>query len=190
MTLIVDSVPAIQFNREGGIMLRLSKIHLSALLISTLVFTGCVNAQKKASAKPAQSKLAQSKSGAGFQSKDLSSPTSDQNIMNELTGKNISTGLTKAQLKKMPLAAQHLAAGQKAAVQKNYIMAIKHYNTVIKKYPRSAQVKPALVAKSKVYKEMGLTEPAQLNMKLAQRKPTFSSKKQVVKNQSSQKTIK
>lgn len=102
-----------------------------------------------------------------------SSALSDKSLMEELTGKKqVVTPTAQAQaqmnnLKKAPLSVQHYYAGQKAVEQKNYILAIKHFNTVIKNYPLSAQVKPALVAKAKVYQEMGLQKQAQRNMQLA-----------------------
>ena len=101
-----------------------------------------------------------------------SSALNDKKLMEELTGKKSAPVAAPApNLKNAPLSVQHFAAGQRAMEQKNYILAIKHFNTVIKKYPMSAQVKPALVAKAKVYQEMGLQPQAQRNLKLAQLKP-------------------
>ena len=100
-----------------------------------------------------------------------SSALSEKSLTEELTGKKSVTQISPAtNLKKAPLPVQHYFAGQRAAEQKNYIMAIKHYNTVLKKYPRSNQVKLALLAKAKVYKEMGLQTQAVHNLQMAQQK--------------------
>ncbi|MBC7421325.1 MAG: outer membrane protein assembly factor BamD [Bdellovibrio sp.] len=165
-------------------MLRQPSLKNCALFLSAILLTGCVSAHKKAAAT-SRSRSA----SAVYRADDLPSVTSDQKIMQELTGKIDQAAISKEQLRKQPLSVQHFYAGQKAAEQKNYIVAIKHYNTVIKNYPRSAQVKPALLAKAKVYNEMGLTEPAQLNMRLAQIKKV-NVKSQTAKNQDSQKTTK
>jgi len=99
----------------------------------------------------------------------IKSPLSNEkSIIQELTGKSVSNLPTQEELKSKPLSTQHYYAGLRAAEGQNYILAIKHFNTVLKKYPRSADVKPAFTAKAKVYKEMGLNEPASLNMRMAQ----------------------
>ena len=99
----------------------------------------------------------------------LNSPlSSDQVVLQELTGKAVSQIPTQKQLKLKPLSTQHYFAGLRAAESKNYIMAIKHFNTVLKKFPHSPEVKPAFQAKAKVYTDMGLSEPADLNLRLSQ----------------------
>lgn len=98
----------------------------------------------------------------------IKSPLSnDQSLIQELTGKKVSTLPTQEELKNKPLSTQHYYAGMRAAESQNYIIAIKHFNTVLKKYPRSAEVKSAFEAKAKVYREMGLNEPASLNLRMA-----------------------
>lgn len=125
-----------------------------------------------------------------------SSALSDQKLMEELTGKKDPAAQTNAaaiqmqNLKKAPLSIQHYYAGLKAVEQKNYILAIKHFNTVIKKYPLSGQVKPALLAKAKVYQEMGLQNQAQRNLKLAQLKTTKPASQVFVQSQEKNKTTK
>jgi tetratricopeptide (TPR) repeat protein len=102
-----------------------------------------------------------------------SSALGDKKLMEELTGQKAVPSKTVVQqnnLRQAPLPVQHFMAGQKAAEEKNYILAIKHFNTVIKNYPLSAQVKPALLAKAKVYEEMGLKAQANRNIQLAQLK--------------------
>ena len=122
---------------------------------------GCTSNTKKQDRDPASvSVLAQKQA----QAQKLSS----RNSLEELTGKKSKIPYSDAQLKKMPLSAQHYYAGLKAAEAKNYILAIKQYNTVVKRYSKSKEVRLALIAKSNLYKEMGLREPASLNLKLAQ----------------------
>ncbi len=98
------------------------------------------------------------------------SSLSENALIEELTGKKNVNTQTAADLKKAPLPVQHYYAGQHAMTQKNYILAIKHFNTVIQKYPQSNQVPLALSAKARVYKEMGLQPQAERNLKLAQLK--------------------
>lgn len=133
------------------------------LLISVLTAFGCSSANKKQDRDPASvSILAQGQS--------LTHPNNNKSLLEELTGKKSKVPYTEAQLKKMPLSTQHYYAGVRAAESKNYILAIKQYNTVIKRYPNSKDVKAALIAKSNLYKEMGLKEPASLNLRLAAQK--------------------
>ncbi|MBC7743327.1 MAG: hypothetical protein H7061_14105 [Bdellovibrionaceae bacterium] len=151
------------------------------LFLFSLAFAGCVSGLKK-------STVGNSSINNRIQRASIKSPVNNEKrIMEELTGQERATGPAAADLKNAPLPTRHFYAGQRAALQKNYIMAIKHFNTVIKKYPNSNQVKPALLAKAQVYKEMGLAEPAQLNMTLAQRKINFKPKKQIVRNSTSNK---
>lgn len=63
---------------------------------------------------------------------------------------------------------KHLNAGFQAYTKKDYITALKHYNTIVVKHAKSPEVKSAYLAKAKLYQEMGLIEQAQYNVKLAQ----------------------
>ncbi len=137
-----------------------SKTHLFQIALLVLFSASCANSQKRGFAG------AQKPERSGMQ---IQSPLSnEQSLIKELTGKVASNTPTQEQLKSKPLSTQHYFAGVRAAESKNYIMAIKHYNTVLKKYPRSPEVKAAFAAKAKVYKEMGLSEPANLNMRMSQ----------------------
>ena len=73
--------------------------------------------------------------------------------------------------------------GQKAVAQKNYILAIKHFNTILKKYPHSAAVKPTLVAKANLYQEMGLKPQSIHNLKMSQQKNPLVNKNRMVARQ-------
>ncbi len=118
-----------------------------------------------------------------------SSALSEKNLVEELTGKKASTELSASELRKAPLSVQHYVAGQRAAGQKNYILAIKHFNTVIQKYPRSQQVASSLLAKAQIYKEMGLQPQAERNLKLAQLQKN-TNLKPLAKTQDKNKIIK
>jgi hypothetical protein len=100
-------------------------------------------------------------------------------LLEELTGKK--TEPAPAVAAKTPAVAQpavaaapmavsrkHLNAGFQAYTKKDYITALKHYNTILVKHSKSAEVKSAYLAKAKLYQEMGLIEQAQYNVKLAQ----------------------
>jgi outer membrane protein assembly factor BamD (BamD/ComL family) len=93
----------------------------------------------------------------------------DQILIEELTGNSnkISEVLPQVSAKKMSLAEKHLFAGLDAFKNKNYILALKHYNIVIDKFGHSKDVRNAYIAKSKLYVEMGLREQAQYNSKKA-----------------------
>ena len=140
-------------------MLR-SQFRVTSLLFIILFSASCANSQKRGFAGAQKSKPS---------ALQIQSPLSnDQTVIQELTGKAVSQVPPQEQLKNKPLSTQHYYAGVRAAESKNYILAIKHFNTVLKNYPRSNEVKLAFTSKAKVYKEMGLNEPAQLNLKMAQ----------------------
>lgn len=94
----------------------------------------------------------------------------ERSIFQELTGKADPSGNLPSdeQLKNKPLSVRHYYAGLRAVQSKNYILAIKQFNTVVQKYPNSPEVKLSFLAKSKLYKEMGLSEPSSYNFNLAQ----------------------
>ena len=85
-------------------------------------------------------------------------------MLEELTGKKKAPVAVAA---KVPLSKRHLDAGIYAFKSKNYILALKHYNTVIVKYPKSPEVKFAFLAKAKLYRDMGLVEQSELNLRKA-----------------------
>ncbi len=123
-----------------------------------------------------------------------SSALNENALIEELTGKkNVQKSPTAKNLKNAPLPVQHFLAGRQAAEQKNYILAIKHFNTVLKKYPQSAQVRPTLLAKAKVYQEMGLVDQASHNLQAARRMDLamakIITKKKSTNNEASAKTI-
>ncbi|OFZ31201.1 MAG: hypothetical protein A2622_00975 [Bdellovibrionales bacterium RIFCSPHIGHO2_01_FULL_40_29] len=156
--------------------------------ISTVIISGLILlATSMAAGKIAPPQLKQTETKP--------SALNEKKLLEELTGvKATDETLATKKMKKAPLPVQHFMAGQKAAEQKNYILAIKHFNTVLKKYPQSSQVRPALLAKAKIYNEMGLQSQSQHNMKMAQargvKKQTSKSTTQALKNSGKVKAIK
>jgi Outer membrane lipoprotein len=51
--------------------------------------------------------------------------------------------------------------------QKNYILAIKRYNYIIKNFPKTKEATQALLDKSAIYKKMGFDIPSKYNLKKA-----------------------
>lgn len=104
-------------------------------------------------------------------------------LLEELTGKKAAVpakNVTPVQPQKMSAVASAakapsqktisrklLDSGFFAYTKKDYISALKHYNTIIVKYPKSQEYRLAYLAKAKLYNEMGLAEQAQLNLKIA-----------------------
>ena len=131
---------------------------------------------------------------AKVNSKDIltnrkASVLTEKSLIEELTGKkNNQQNVSAKKLKNAPLPVQHYLAGKKAAQDKNYILAIKHFNSVLKKYPQSAQVSSTLVAKAKVYQEMGLMPQAAHNMRIAQLKAKSAKSKTGIATKSVEKT--
>lgn len=93
----------------------------------------------------------------------------DQKLIEELTGRTHTpaVAIPKQSIKKMTLAEKHLFAGLDAFSKKDYILALKNYNTVISKFPKTKEVRFAYIAKAKLYNEMGLQEQAKLNSRIA-----------------------
>jgi hypothetical protein len=161
-------------------MLKLKSQHVK-MILPVLFLASCATGGRSGAGNSASTR---SRSSASAVSPlQMKSPISDQAAIHELTGKPVSTLPSAQDLKGKPLSTQHYYAGLRAAESKNYIMAIKHFNTVLKKYPRSAEVKLAFASKAKIYKEMGLSEPASLNMRMAQ---STSAKKLTRKTASAQ----
>ena len=102
----------------------------------------------------------------------------DQKLLEELTGKKSAisavakpqatvTTATQKNVAAVPVSRKLLDAGFFAFTKKDYISALKHYNTIIVKYPKSNELHLAYLAKAKLYQAMGLIEQAQYNIKLA-----------------------
>ena len=98
----------------------------------------------------------------------VSKKAEDSKLLEELTGKAATPVAVVAPAAVAPLSKRHLDAGIVAYKNRNYILALKHYNTVIVKYPKSAEVKPAFMAKANLYHDMGLAEQSELNVRKAE----------------------
>lgn len=95
------------------------------------------------------------------QQHSLSPTAREQALYEQLAGKNapqVSSKVTASAEKALTLARQ-------SRTEKNYILAIKRYNFILKYYPKTQQAKLALVDKVSLYKEMNLSEPANYNQK-------------------------
>ena len=92
--------------------------------------------------------------------------TEDSKLMEELTGR--SAAKTAVPTKALSLAGKHLQQGQQAFQSKNYIQALKHYNTILVKHRTSKEVTATYLAKAQLYREMGVSSAAQLNQQLAE----------------------
>ncbi len=94
--------------------------------------------------------------------------TEDEKLMEELSGKvKAMQPVKNIKAVAATISEQHLFAGLDAFTKKNYIMALKHFNTVILKHSQSKEVRSAYLAKAKLYNEIGLKDQAQLNSQLA-----------------------
>lgn len=95
-------------------------------------------------------------------------PKSEESkLLEELTGKKATPKAVAVVPAAVALSKRHLDAGVIAYKSRNYILALKHYNTVIVKFPKSAEVKSAFLAKAKLYRDMGLNEQSDLNLRKA-----------------------
>lgn len=93
----------------------------------------------------------------------------DDKLMEELSGqkKGNAAAIKVAKPAASTISEKHLFAGLDAFKAKNYILALKHYNTVILKHSKSKEVKSAYLAKSKLYAEMGLQDQSAQNLQKA-----------------------
>lgn len=86
----------------------------------------------------------------------------EQALYEQLAGKNAPDSVTN---KVTASAEKALTLARVSRTEKNYILAIKRYNFILKYYPKTQQAKLALIDKVSLYKEMNLSEPANYNQK-------------------------
>lgn len=90
-------------------------------------------------------------------------PKNEQNFLyQQLTGQKTKTSTVD---KTQASAEKALMLARQSKKQKDYILAIKRYNFILKYYAKTPQAKMALIDKSDMYKEMGLPEQAAYNQK-------------------------
>ncbi len=84
-----------------------------------------------------------------------------KSIYEELTGKK------RVSAKKAPTRILELA--RDAKWKRDYVTALKRYNTIIVKYPKSKEVRQAYLDKAALYREMGLLQQSKYNMEKAKK---------------------
>jgi hypothetical protein len=89
-------------------------------------------------------------------------PTSEAKTeIEKLTGRST---LKKTALKPADKA---LMMARESRDQKNYVLAIKRYNYILKNFAKTPQAAAALTDKSAIYTKMGFAKPAEYNLKKA-----------------------
>lgn len=89
----------------------------------------------------------------------------DPTVYQQLTGRKLSTANSVQKANGKTSSEKALFLARQSRQQKNYILAIKRYNFILKYYPKSAEAKMALTDKASLYSEMGLAAPAEYNLK-------------------------
>lgn len=74
------------------------------------------------------------------------------------------------------ISAKALMLARKSRDEKNYVLAIKRYNYIIKNFSTTPEYVTALFDKSAIYKKMGFEQPAVYNFKKAQTLATVKNK--------------
>lgn len=141
-----------------------------SLLITlvTFSFLGCQTVSKTAnnSTKSANTTAKKSNSPLIKNQPVAKQPTSNpalaqKTIYEELTGKKGLSG------KQTPVRILEMA--RDAKWKRDYVTALKRYNTIIVKYPKSKEARQAYLDKAALYKEMGLLEQSKYNMQKAKK---------------------
>lgn len=136
------------------------RFSLLVILVSSL-FMGCQTSRKNLSTSTSAKKEAMIKNAKLQQVQNQSQDKillGQKSLYEELTGEKI----------RVSPAQKALELARQSKNNKNYIQALKRYNTIIVRFPRTPQAKQAYLDKAVLYKEMGLNEQAQLNLKKAQ----------------------
>lgn len=84
-----------------------------------------------------------------------------KSIYEELTG---TKGLSSKQAP-----ARVLEMARDAKWKRDYVTALKRYNTIIVKYPKSKEVRQAYLDKADLYREMGLLQQSKYNLEKAKK---------------------
>lgn len=82
-----------------------------------------------------------------------------QTLTEKLTG--------RADISKLKPAQKALVLARQSRDEKNYILAIKRYNFIIKHFPKTLEARTAHLDKASLYQKMGLQQPAVFNQKRA-----------------------
>ncbi|MES2803437.1 MAG: hypothetical protein V4654_13160 [Bdellovibrionota bacterium] len=142
-----------------------------SLLITLLFFSflGCQSASKVSKSTNSNSKKTNSamitKQPATKVSaikKSAANPALGQkSIYEELTGKK------GGAVKEAPT--RILALARDAKWKRDYVTALKRYNTIVVKYPKSKEARQAYLDKAALYREMGLLQQSKYNMEKAKK---------------------
>lgn len=81
-------------------------------------------------------------------------------LIETLTGRKVNQNVSQSE--------KALLLARQSSKQKDYITAIKRYNFILKKFPKSNEAVLALKDKAQIYSAMGLKEQASHNLKKAQ----------------------
>ncbi len=84
-----------------------------------------------------------------------------KSIYEELTGKK------GGAVKEAPT--RILALARDAKWKRDYVTALKRYNTIVVKYPKSKEARQAYLDKAALYREMGLLQQSKYNMEKAKK---------------------
>lgn len=134
-----------------------------SLLITLLIFfnLGCQSISKNA--KPTQTaikkEIATRNSKPTVKTASSNPSLAKKSIYEELTGsKNLSSEKASARVLEM---------ARDAKWKRDYVTALKRYNTIIVKYPKSKEVRQAYLDKADLYNEMGLLQQSKYNLEKA-----------------------
>jgi len=140
-----------------------------SLLITLLFFSfsGCQSVSKNSkSTISAPKKTVSTKSSATKIAKivTVKQPAANpalgqKSIYEELTGKK---GLSSKQAP-----TRILEMARDAKWKRDYVTALKRYNTIVVKYPKSKEARQAYLDKAALYREMGLLQQSKYNMEKA-----------------------
>lgn len=104
---------------------------------------------------------------------DQKTSTNKKSLYEELTGhRSLSVAATSRRI---------LELARESKSQKDYVLALKRYNTLIVKYPKAIEVKDAYFDKAQLYKEMGLQEQSKYNFDLARKLTAQNTQKSKAK---------
>lgn len=142
------------------------------IIFVSMSFLSCQSMRNTSNPK---SSIFDSSSGRSSKLNIQASPLSRKSIYEELTGRQLAAASAPTQILQLARAAKS---------EKNYALALRRYNTLIKKFPRAQEVKAAYYDKSAMYAEMGLLDQSKFNLQLAQQFKVLSyAKSNVAKTQ-------
>ncbi|AZZ36434.1 hypothetical protein CIK05_06400 [Bdellovibrio sp. qaytius] len=146
-----------------------------SLLITLLIFPilSCQSMSKNAKSTNPAAKKANSSIEAkqSVTKRGAVSPSAKQSAANPaIAQKSIYeelTGTKGMSAKQAPTRVLEMA--RDARWKRDYVSALKRYNTIIVKYPKSKEVRQAYLDKAELYREMGLTQQSKYNLEKAKK---------------------